>query len=42
MDEVRHNGGSNYGFADGHSKWTQLGRTLDPNWQWGERFFACE
>lgn len=42
MDDARHNGGSNYGFADGHSKWTQLGRTLDPHWQWGERFFACE
>jgi prepilin-type N-terminal cleavage/methylation domain-containing protein/prepilin-type processing-associated H-X9-DG protein len=42
MDDVRHNAGANYTFADGHAKWLTLGRTLDPNWLWGEKFFACE
>ncbi len=42
MDNERHNGGTNYGYCDGHAKWMSLERTLDPNWQWGERFYACE
>jgi prepilin-type N-terminal cleavage/methylation domain-containing protein/prepilin-type processing-associated H-X9-DG protein len=42
MDDVRHNDGTNYGFCDGHSKWLKLQATLDPSWQWGEKFFACE
>jgi len=42
MDNVRHNNGSNYAFADGHAKWLKLEQTLDPNWLWGEKFFACE
>jgi len=42
MDDVRHNQGSNYAFADGHAQWRKLEQTLDPTWLWGERFFACE
>lgn len=29
-----HNGGSNYGFADGHAKWSTVSRTLAPVNQW--------
>jgi len=39
---VRHNGGANYSFADGHAKWLRLGQTIGANWKWGERFYAAE
>jgi prepilin-type N-terminal cleavage/methylation domain-containing protein/prepilin-type processing-associated H-X9-DG protein len=39
---VRHNGGANYSFADGHAKWHKLGSTMGDNWLWGERFYAAE
>lgn len=36
----RHNGGSNYTFADGHAKWFKLDQTLNPvNFMWGERWY---
>lgn len=36
----RHLGGSNYGFADGHSKYLKLGQSLDPaHYIWGEYFY---
>jgi prepilin-type N-terminal cleavage/methylation domain-containing protein/prepilin-type processing-associated H-X9-DG protein len=42
LDNERHSNGTNYGYCDGHARWQKLGRTLDPSWQWGSRFFACE
>jgi prepilin-type N-terminal cleavage/methylation domain-containing protein/prepilin-type processing-associated H-X9-DG protein len=34
----RHSGGSNYTFADGHSKWFKVQATLDPNnYMWGKK-----
>ena len=39
----RHSGGANYTYADGHAKWQRIEQTMDENnWQWGERFYACE
>lgn len=36
----RHNGGSNYTFADGHAKWFKLDQTLNPvNFMWGEKWY---
>ncbi len=35
----RHNGGSNYTFADGHAKWEKFNNTLQ-NRQWGTRFYS--
>jgi hypothetical protein len=36
----RHNGGSNYTFADGHAKWFKLEQTLSPvNFMWGEKWY---
>lgn len=36
----RHNGGSNYSFADGHAKWFKFDQTLNPNnFMWGERWY---
>jgi prepilin-type N-terminal cleavage/methylation domain-containing protein/prepilin-type processing-associated H-X9-DG protein len=31
----RHNGGSNYIFADGHAKWLKFEQTFEPKWLWG-------
>lgn len=37
---VRHSGGSNWGFADGHAKYEHLGQTMNPNnYQYGEYFY---
>ncbi len=36
----RHNGGSNYTFADGHAKWYKLDQTLNPsNFLWGDKWY---
>ncbi len=42
IDPVRHNGGSNYVFADGHTKWQNLASTLNPSaFMWGKRAWSC-
>ena len=38
----RHQGGSNYTFADGHAKWQRFEQTLDPNFLWGEYFYCAQ
>jgi prepilin-type N-terminal cleavage/methylation domain-containing protein/prepilin-type processing-associated H-X9-DG protein len=36
----RHNGGSNYSFADGHAKWFKFNATLNPNnFMWGDKWY---
>jgi prepilin-type processing-associated H-X9-DG protein len=35
----RHNGGSNYAFADGHAKWMKFDQTLQSRY-WGNRFYS--
>lgn len=38
----RHNGGSNYTFADGHSKWFRFEQTVNPNnFLWGKRMYSA-
>jgi prepilin-type N-terminal cleavage/methylation domain-containing protein/prepilin-type processing-associated H-X9-DG protein len=38
----RHNGGANYTFADGHSKYTKLQATLNPdNFMWGKQLYSA-
>jgi prepilin-type N-terminal cleavage/methylation domain-containing protein/prepilin-type processing-associated H-X9-DG protein len=38
---LRHSGGANYLFCDGHVKWMKLEKTLDPNaWLWGKRMYS--
>ena len=38
----RHNGGSNYSFADGHAKWFKFDQTLNPlNFMWGEKWYPA-
>ena len=40
MEPGRHAGGSNYSFADGHSKFQKFAQTIDPNrFLWGKTFF---
>jgi prepilin-type processing-associated H-X9-DG protein len=34
LNNPRHNGGSNFGFVDGHAKWVQARASLNPDmWQ---------
>jgi prepilin-type N-terminal cleavage/methylation domain-containing protein/prepilin-type processing-associated H-X9-DG protein len=43
MQEDRHSGGSNYTYADGHSKWMKFEKTLDPsNYQWGKKMYSAQ
>jgi len=43
IEPLRHSGGSNYAFADGHSKWHKIEQTLTcQNWMWGKKFYAME
>ncbi len=38
----KHQGGSNYTYADGHSKWSRLDATLNPNnFQWGKKMYSA-
>jgi prepilin-type N-terminal cleavage/methylation domain-containing protein/prepilin-type processing-associated H-X9-DG protein len=40
LEPARHNGGSNYTFADGHSKWFRFETTINPNnFLWGKRWY---
>jgi prepilin-type N-terminal cleavage/methylation domain-containing protein/prepilin-type processing-associated H-X9-DG protein len=40
MEPSRHNGGSNYTFADGHSKYYKFDQTINPNnFLWGRTYF---
>ena len=40
MEPGRHSGGSNYSFADGHSKFHKFAQTIDPNrFLWGKTFY---
>ncbi|GAB4468445.1 MAG: hypothetical protein OHK0029_40790 [Armatimonadaceae bacterium] len=40
MEPARHNGGSNYTFADGHAKWFRFEQTINPNnFLWGKRYY---
>jgi prepilin-type N-terminal cleavage/methylation domain-containing protein/prepilin-type processing-associated H-X9-DG protein len=40
IEPGRHNGGSNYTFADGHSKWFRFEATINPNnFMWGKRWY---
>jgi prepilin-type N-terminal cleavage/methylation domain-containing protein/prepilin-type processing-associated H-X9-DG protein len=40
MEPARHNGGSNYAFADGHAKWFRFEATINPNnFLWGKRYY---
>lgn len=41
MSPDRHNGGSNYTFADGHAKWMKFEATLT-NRLWGQRFYSIQ
>jgi prepilin-type processing-associated H-X9-DG protein len=40
MEPGRHTGGSNYVFADGHSKWFRFESTINPNnFLWGKSYY---
>ncbi len=40
MEPARHTAGSNYTFADGHSKWHKFEQTINPNnFLWGRTYF---
>ena len=40
MEPGRHTGGSNYVFADGHSKWFKFESTINPNnFLWGKSYY---
>ena len=40
MEPARHSGGSNYTYADGHTKFTKFEKTIDPNnFQWGRTYY---
>jgi prepilin-type processing-associated H-X9-DG protein len=40
MEPARHTGGSNYTFADGHSKFARFAQTIDPNnFLWGKYYY---
>lgn len=40
MEPGRHNGGSNYTFADGHAKWFRFEATINPNnFLWGKSYY---
>lgn len=41
MSPDRHNGGSNYTFSDGHSKWMKFENTLT-NRLWGQRVYSIQ
>ena len=39
-EPARHNGGSNYVFADGHAKWHKFEATINPNnFLWGKKWY---
>lgn len=54
IDVRRHNGGSNYSFADGHAKWRKISQTMpakiadlanpvpSDKQLWGEKFYSAE
>jgi prepilin-type processing-associated H-X9-DG protein len=42
MQPDRHTGGSNYTFADGHSKWFRFEQTVNPNnFLWGKSVYTA-
>jgi prepilin-type N-terminal cleavage/methylation domain-containing protein/prepilin-type processing-associated H-X9-DG protein len=42
MQPDRHTGGSNYTFADGHSKWFRFEQTINPNnFMWGKSVYTA-
>jgi prepilin-type N-terminal cleavage/methylation domain-containing protein/prepilin-type processing-associated H-X9-DG protein len=42
MQSDRHTGGSNYTFADGHSKWFKFEQTINPNnFMWGKSVYTA-
>lgn len=42
LSVVRHGGGANYNFCDGHAKWHTVDQIMGTSWKWGERFYAAE